>query len=452
MNDIKILPNNIECEEAVLGACLLEGRAIYEIVDVLKPEMFYKEAHVTIFECLVEMFKNGEQIDLLTVAQNLVKEGKFESIGGAVYLNSLTSHIVSSANIEYHSAIIKENYVKRNIIKFGQELFAKAYKNSEDLETLVNYIDQEIYTITNDCFGKNNIEHISIPVDKALKETYDKQKNTQEGIPCGIPTGIPELDAMLNGGFKIALYIIAARPAMGKTSLMLHFIKIAVKYKYIPVVFSLEMTNTQLSHRLIQSELPDSIPSFKYKNGWLNDYEMSEVANASLIAKTYTIYVDDNSNIPYSYLKSIIYKKKKQGLCDIVFIDYLQLMDIRQDKGQTKDSAIGEITKKLKALSKDLEIPIVALSQLNREVEKRADKRPMLSDLRESGNIEQDADVVGFIYRPAYYDKNAEQGMGEIIIAKHRDGAIGEVKFYHNESITKIYSNPINSFDYNAGF
>ena len=257
---------------------------------------------------------------------------------------------------------------------------------------------------------------------------------------------------MLNGGFKTALYIIAARPAMGKTSLMLHFIKIAVKYKYIPVVFSLEMTNTQLSHRLIQSELPDNIPSFKYKNGWLNDYEMSEVANASLIAKTYTIYVDDNSNIPYSYLKSIIYKKKKQRLCDIVFIDYLQLMDIRQEKGQTKDSAIGEITKKLKALSKDLEIPIVALSQLNRDVEKRADKRPMLSDLRESGNIEQDADVVGFIYRPAYYDKNAGQGMGEIIIAKHRDGAIGEVKFYHNESLTKIYSNPINSFDYNAGF
>ena len=163
MNDIKILPNNIECENAVLGACLLEGKAIYEIVDVLKPEMFYKEAHVTIFECLVEMFKNGEQIDLLTVAQNLVKSGKFEIIGGAVYLNSLTSHIVSSANIEYHSAIIKENYVKRNIIKFGHDLFAKAYENFEDLETLVNYIDQEIYTITNDCFGKNNIEHITYP-------------------------------------------------------------------------------------------------------------------------------------------------------------------------------------------------------------------------------------------------------------------------------------------------
>lgn len=445
MEEIKLQPQNIESEEAVLGACILEKNAIFQIVDVLTPEMFYDSKHIIVFRHLLRMFKDNENIDLLTVVNSLRAKDELEIIGGACFVNGLTNRIVSSANIEAHAAHVREAWMKRAFIELGQQLTKKGFSNVETAGDLIEFSDKQLLSISNYLFGKNKIEHLSVCVNEASRETMDKIEANRDGKLIGISTGIRDLDLSLNGGFNTGLYILAARPGMGKSSLMLHFAKTAVKGGYIPNIFSLEMTARELSHRLILSELDESVDVMKYKNGWLKDADISKVTYATLAAKNMDMYIDENGGISYNYLKSTVYKKKKQGLCDIVFLDYLQLMDIRQEKGQTKNDAIGVVTRQLKNLSKELDIPIVALSQLNRGVENRTDKRPQLSDLRESGNIEQDADVVMFIYRESYYNKDAESGTGVIIRAKNRNGSLGDSVFYHNESLTKIYDYNPNS-------
>jgi replicative DNA helicase len=438
----KIPPQNIEAEIAVLGACILENKALYEIVDVLTPEMFYDTKHQIVFQRLLEMFKSGENIDLLTIVNCLREHNELERVGGAVAINQLTNRIISSANIEAHAAIVREAWMKRSFIALANNLLQKGYNEAEEVGSLIEYSDKELFNISNYFFGKNRIEHLAYYVNQAAEETQNKIKANREGITAGIPTGLHDLDLGLNGGFQTGLYILAARPGMGKSSVMLKFAKSAVKGGYIPLIFSLEMTATELSHRLILSELDESVEVMKYKNGWLKDADMGKLTYATLAAKNMNMYIDDNAGVSYSYIKSVVYKKKKQGLCDCVFIDYLQIMDIPQAKGQTKDDAIGVVTRQLFNLGKELDIPIIALSQLNRGVELRADKRPQLSDLRESGNIEQDANVVMFIYRPEYYDKTAPKGEGVIIRAKNRNGSLGDSNFYYNESLTKIYDHP----------
>jgi replicative DNA helicase len=443
--EIKPSPQNLECEEAVLGACILENNAIFEIADVLTPEMFFDAKHQIIYRCLVDMFRSGENIDMLTVVNHLRSKNELEIIGGAIAINNLTNRIMSSANIEAHAAMVREAWMKRAFIELGMKLTQKAQDEAEEVGTLIEFSDKELLKIANFFFGKNRIEHLSYFVNQAAEETQNKIKANREGITFGIPTGLKNLDLCLNGGFHTGLYILAGRPGMGKSSNMLAMAKAVVKANYIPVIFSLEMTALEISHRLILSELDESVDTTKYKNGWLKDEDMSKLTYATLAAKNMNMYIDDNAGVGYSYIKSVLYKKKKQGLCDICFIDYLQLMDIKREKNQTKDDAIGEVTKALKNLTKELDIPIVALSQLNRGVELRAEKRPQLSDLRESGNIEQDADVVMFTHRPEYYDKNANKGEGIIIRAKNRNGSLGDSPFYYNESLTKIYDYPVNS-------
>jgi replicative DNA helicase len=441
----KISPQNLECEEAVLGACILENNAIFEIVDVLTPEMFFDAKHQIVYRCLVEMFRSGENIDMLTVVNHLRSKNELEIIGGAIAINNLTNRIMSSANIEAHAAMVRDAWMKRAFIEFGIKLTQKGQDDCEEVNALIEFSDKELLKISNYFFGKNRIEHLSYFVNQAAEETQNKIKANREGITFGIPTGLKNLDLCLNGGFHTGLYILAGRPGMGKSSNMLAMAKAVVKANYIPVIFSLEMTAQEISHRLIKSELDDSIEAAKYNNGWLKDEDMSKLTYATLAAKNMNMYIDDNAGVGYSYIKSVLYKKKKQGLCDICFIDYLQLMDIKRERNQTKDDAIGEVTRALKNLTKELDIPIIALSQLNRGVELRAEKRPQLSDLRESGNIEQDADVVMFTHRPEYYDKNANKGEGIIIRAKNRNGSLGDSPFYYNESLTKIYDYPVNS-------
>jgi len=442
MEEVKPQPQNIEAEEAVLGACILENNAIFNVIDTLTPEMFSKGEHQIIFRCLVAMFHAGETIDMLTVVNHLRSTNELEIIGGAVAINCLTNRIVSSANIEAHAAYVREAWMKREFILLGMKLTQKGYDVTEEVSSIIEFSDKELFNISNYFFGKNRIEHLSYFVNQAAEETQNKIKANRGGITAGIPTGLHDLNLGLNGGFQTGLYILAARPGMGKSSIMLKFAKSAVNGGYIPLIFSLEMTATELSHRLILSELDESVEVMKYKNGWLKDSDMKALTYATLAAKNMNMYIDDNAGVSYSYIKSVIYKKKKQGLCDCVFIDYLQIMDIQQAKGQTIDNAIGVVTRGLFNLSKELDIPIIALSQLNRGVELRANKRPQLSDLRESGKIEQDANVVMFIYRPEYYDKTAPKGEGVIIRAKNRNGSLGDSNFYYNESLTKIYDHP----------
>lgn len=445
MEEIKIQPTNIDAEEAVLGACILENNAIFNVIDTLTPEMFSKGEYQIIFRCLVSMFHSGETIDMLTVVNRLRSTNELDIVGGAIAINCLTNRIVSSANIEAHAAYVREAWMKREFILLGMKLTQKGYSVTEDVSDIIEFSDKELLKIAHHFFGKNKMEHLSYYVNQAAEETQSKIKAKQDGITYGISTGIRDLNLGLNGGFHTGLYILAARPGMGKSSIMLHLAKTAVKGGYIPLIFSLEMTGNELSHRLILSELDESVDVVRYKNGWLKESDISKVAYATLEAKNMHMYIDENAGVSFSYIKSVVYKKKKQCLCDIVFIDYLQLMDIRLEKGQTRDLAIGEVTKQLKNLSKELDVPIVVLSQLNRSVEIRADKRPQLSDLRESGNIEQDADTVMFIYREYYYNQNSDKGKGIIIRAKNRNGSLGDSVFYHNESLTKIYDYNPNS-------
>jgi len=443
--ECKMLPQNIEAEEAVLGACLLERNVILEIIDVLTPEMFYKNANMIIFQRLCEMVKNGVEIDQLTAVNYLREKNELDIVGGVYYIASLTNHVVSSANIEQYAAFVRENWMKRSFITFGNELMKRGYDDTFEVNDIISYSDKSILNISNYYFGKKRTEHISVYANEAAEETYNKQKANKEGLPCGIPTGIRNFDLGLNGGWYTGLHIVAARPGMGKTSLMLYFAKTAEFHGFKPLIFSLEMTAKQLSHRFILSELHDSVDVTKYKNGWISDADMTEVGNATAKVKNYEMYIDENCGIDCSYIKSVSFKKKKQGLCDIIFIDYLQLMNIVQEKGQTRDMAIGMVTRQLKDISKELDVPIITLSQLNRSVEIRADKRPQLSDLRESGNIEQDSDTVSFIYRGEYYDATAEKGCGSIIRAKNRNGSLGDSIFYYNESLTKIYDYQIST-------
>jgi len=448
----KVLPYNLDFEKALLGICILEGKSIYEIVDIINTDMFYDIKHQTIYKHLVRMFREGVQIDLLSLGKSIMQSNEKEVIGGLEYLSELTNRISSSANIEYYAVMIKEYYIKRSIITFSAELNTKAYYEAETLDSLVEYIDKRIFEITNYCYGKSTIEHVSVPVTKALEEIHERIQANKSGKPLGIPTPITKLNNILNGGYKTGLHILAARPAMGKTSLMLSIAKMAVHFDKIPLIFSLEMTNKQLADRLILSELDDSVQTDRYRNGWMDELEFKKVVDASLLAKNMNMYFDDNSCVSFSYIKSTSYKKKKQGACDIIFIDYLQLMDIKQERGNTRDMAIGNITRQLKSLSKELDVPIILLSQLNRSSEENRGKIPTLSNLRESGNIEQDADSVLFIHRPEYYDETEEKGHGKLIMAKHRNGATGVIDFYYNNSLTKIFNEPINSFDYNAEF
>ena len=254
---------------------------------------------------------------------------------------------MSSANIEAHAAAVREAWMKRAFIELGMKLTQKAQEDCEEVNTLIEFSDKELLKISNYFFGKNKIEHLSVFVNQAAEETQNKIKANREGITFGIPTGLKNLDLCLNGGFHTGLYILAGRPGMGKSSNMLAMAKAVVKANYIPVIFSLEMTALEISHRLILSELDESVDTTKYKNGWLKDEDMSKLTYATLAAKNMNMYIDDNAGVGYSYIKSVLYKKKKQGLCDICFIDYLQLMDIKREKNQTKDDAIGEVTKLL---------------------------------------------------------------------------------------------------------
>ncbi len=426
----KVPPQALELEEAVLGAIMLEKDAIISVIDILKPETFYKDIHRVIFEAVLELSKRIEPIDLLTVSEELKKNEQLEMVGGPYFLTQLTSCVASAAHIEFHARIISQKFIQRELIRISTLIQEKAFDSTIDVDDLLDFSESQLFDVA---FGniKKETQKIDAVIDLAIKR-IEEISGRAEGL-SGVPSGFTKLDRITSGWQPSDLIVIAARPSMGKTALVLTMARnMAVEHNKGVAFFSLEMSSIQLVNRMIVSET--GLPAEKIRNGNLKKYEWEQLEIQLKNLVDAPIYIDDTPAISVFELRSKARRLKIQYDIQLLIVDYLQLMTGPPDAQGNREQEVSSISRSLKAISKELDIPIIALSQLNRSVELRSgDKRPQLSDLRESGAIEQDADLVIFIHRPERYglmqdaEGNSTKGMAEIIIAKHRNGPIGDL-------------------------
>lgn len=444
-NLAKLPPQAKDLEEAVLGALMLEKNALTAVVEFLRPEHFYVDAHKTIYEAIIDLFKASDPVDMRTVVAQLRKMGKLEFVGGAFIIAELTSKVSSSANIEYHARIIIEHAIKRNLIEIATEVQKNAYEDTSDVFELLDKAEQSIFQISDSNLRKNYDSMKSL-MFQATQEIQEK-RNHKDGL-TGIPSGFSRLDRVTSGWQKSELTIIAARPGMGKTAFVVSALRNAAVDFNIPVaIFSLEMASLQLVNRLISAEA--ELDSEKIKKGNLVDFEWQQLVHKTNRLSSAPIFIDDTAALSILELRAKCRRLKAEHNIQMVVVDYLQLM--KGDAGGNREQEIASISRALKGIAKELNVPVLALSQLSRGVETRGgDKRPQLSDLRESGSIEQDADIVMFLYRPEYYkitvDEEGQptQGMAEVIIAKHRNGSLDNVKLKFIGKYTKFadYDSP----------
>ncbi len=431
LNGARLPPQALDMEEAVLGALLLEKDALHRIMDTLKPHMFYKDAHRNVFEAILELFGNSEPVDILTVKNTLKRSGKLEQVGGAYYLTQLTSRVASAANIEYHARIIAEKFILRQLIQSSDDVIKQAYDETTDVFELLDHTEQKLFEIS-----ETNLRRNYHGMGELVVRTLERleEMRGQDGTVVGIPSGMAELDKMTAGWQKSDLVIIAARPAMGKTALTLSLARNAALRFDAPVAFfSLEMAATQLTQRLICAEA--ELDAQKVRTGTLEDHEWQQLITRIGSLSKAQLYIDDTPALTIWDLRAKCRRLKAEKGISMVIIDYLQLMQGNVTKGGNREQEIAGISRALKEIAKELDVVMIALSQLSRAVESRGgDKRPVLSDLRESGSIEQDADMVMFLYRPEYYgfetddEGNTTQGMAELIISKQRNGPTGTCK------------------------
>ncbi|GMQ27415.1 replicative DNA helicase [Algoriphagus confluentis] len=449
----KVPPQAVDLEEAVLGALMLEKDALTNVIDILKVESFYKESHKVIFQAILDLFTESQPIDMLTVTSQLRKNGALEVAGGAFYIAELTSRVASASNIEYHARIITEQAIKRDLIRISSEVQKDAFEDTTDVFELLDKMEQSLFEISEKNIRKNYSDMRSIMRD-AIAE-LEERKNQKDGL-TGVPSGFTALDRVTSGWQKSDLVIIAARPAMGKTAFVLSVLRNAAVDHTRPVaIFSLEMSAVQLVNRLISSEA--ELDSEKIKKGSLADHEWAQLVHKTAKLSKAPLFVDDTPALSILELRAKARKLKAQHDIQMIVIDYLQLMSGDSKSGGpggNREQEIASISRALKKIAKELSIPVIALSQLSRAVETRGgDKRPQLSDLRESGAIEQDADMVMFLYRPEYYgitqdeDNNSTAGVGEVIIAKHRNGSLDTVKLRFIGRYTKF-----TDLDFGASF
>ncbi|HOY39559.1 MAG: replicative DNA helicase [Bacteroidales bacterium] len=437
----RIPPQAVDLEEAVLGALLIEPDAIYSVVQLLTPDSFYKMEHRTIFESILNLYKNHQPIDLLTVTEYLRKTSKLEEVGGPFYISSLTNRIGTSAHIEYHSRIIQQKYIQRELIRVSSEIQQKAFDDSLDVDKLLNFSESEIFKIS-----EGHLSRESLKISQLIPDVMQgiEEASKREDKLLGIPSGFSDLDRLTAGWQPGDLVIVAARPSMGKTAFVLSMARnMAVTHKKEVAIFSLEMANAQLVHRLISIEA--ELPGDKLKTGNLRQYEWKQLESKTKNLENAPIFVDDTPAITIFELKSKCRRLVQHRNIKAVFIDYLQLMTTGMDMKGSREQEVSTISRSLKAIAKELGVPVIALSQLNRAVEVRTgDKRPHLSDLRESGAIEQDADMVIFIHRPEYYNQTEDRdgrstvGLAEIIIAKHRNGPTGVINLRFKSEYAKF--------------
>jgi replicative DNA helicase len=435
----KLPPQALDLEEAVLGALMLEKNALNAVVEFLKPEHFYSEVHKEIYAAIVELFKSSEPVDMRTVVNQLRKGGKIELVGGAYYIAELTAKVSSAANIEYHARVIIEMAIKRELIRIASQIHHDAYEDTTDVFELLDKTEQSIFEISDSNLRKN-YDNMRNLMARAIQE-LQVLKEHKDGL-TGVPSGFTELDRMTSGWQRSDLVIIAARPGMGKTAFVVSALRnAAVDFKIPVAIFSLEMASIQLVNRMISAEA--ELESEKIKKGNLAEHEWAQLVHKTSRLSSAPIFIDDTPALSILELRAKCRRLKAEHGIQIIVIDYLQLM--RGDQGGNREQEIASISRALKGIAKELSVPVLALSQLSRGVETRGgDKKPQLSDLRESGSIEQDADIVMFLYRPEYYkitvneDGMPTQGTGEVIIAKHRNGSTGSVKLKFIGKYTKF--------------
>lgn len=424
----RVLPQALDLEEAVLGAVMMDKDGLSAINSILRKESFYLDANQVIFEHMEALFKNSQPVDLLTLTEALRKSNKLEEIGGINYLMKLTNRVASAANIEFHARIVAQKFVQRELIKVSTLTIKDAFEDTKDIFDILDAAEQNLYEITDKNISRS-FESLRSLVVQTRDEIEQISQNQQDGI-TGVPTGFTELNKMTGGWQPTDLIILAARPGMGKTAFVLSLARNAALEGTGVAVFSLEMGNTQLVQRLLAMEC--EINNEKIRKGTMDESEWTQLnAGVERLAEL-PIYIDDTPGINIYELRAKCRRLKNNHNIGMIVIDYLQLMTAggKESKGN-REQEISAISRALKGLAKELGVPVIALSQLSRAVESRGgSKRPMLSDLRESGAIEQDADMVTFVYRPEYYkveDPEVPPGASEIIIAKHRNGSVGSV-------------------------
>jgi len=439
-----ILPQSLDLEESILGALILEKDSLSSVIDILKLDSFYKNSHKEIYRAILNLFDKSEGIDLHTVINQLRKNGKLESIGGSCYLVELTTKVSSINNIEFHAMAIVEYSIKRSLISIAAEIKKNSYNDEIDVFILLDRFEQALFEIS-DLNIKKSYSNIKPIIVNSFKDIELRRKN--KDFLTGIPSGFSALDCITLGWQQSDLVIIAARPGMGKTSFMLSLLRnAAVNYNYPVCIFSLEMSSLQLVNRLLSSE--SELDGNKIKNGDLKESEWRELIYKTFNLSNSSIYIDDTPSLSIFELKLKCRRLKSKHDIQMIFIDYLQLMsgEYKKNNFGNREQEISYISRSLKSIAKELNIPVIVASQLSRAVEIRGgNKRPQLSDLRESGSIEQDADMVMFLYRPEYYgikniEGNSTDNTSEIIIAKHRNGSLNTVPLKFIGKYTKFYS------------
>jgi replicative DNA helicase len=438
----KIPPQAVELEEAVLGAMMIDKKGIDDVIDVLSSDAFYDQKHQEIYAAIYELFQNSEPIDILTVSNLLKKNGKLEFVGGDFFLIRLTQKVASSAHIEFHARIILQKYIQRKLISISSEIIENAYDDGTDVFELLDDAEAKLFEVTQGNLKKSSEDAGSL-VKQALKKI--QEIGNSEGM-SGLETGFTKLDALTSGWQPSDLVIIAARPGMGKTAFVISMAKnMAIDFNHGVAVFSLEMSSVQLITRMISSET--GLTSEKLRKGNLEPHEWEQLNVKVKKLSDAPIFIDDTPSLSVFDLRAKARRLVSQHGVKIIVIDYLQLMTAGGKAGGNREQEISMISRNLKALAKELEVPVIALSQLSRAVETRGgSKRPLLSDLRESGAIEQDADIVSFIFRPEYYgmtewddDEHTPcEGQGEFIVAKHRNGGLDNIRLKFTGHLAKF--------------
>lgn len=430
----RIPPQNIEAEQSVIGSMLLDKDAIPNIAEILKSEDFYREDHREIYDVIMDLFDKGDAIDLITVSDMLKQRGTLESVGGLDYLTNVATSVPTTANSRHYAKIVEEKSLLRKLIRASSEIVDMGYEASEEAAVVLDRAEKSIF----DILQKRSTQGF-IPIKDALLDTYNRLEElyNSKSFITGIPSGFTDLDHKTAGFQGSDLVLIAARPAMGKTAFALNIAQYAAVVKKVPVaIFSLEMSKEQLVSRMLCSEA--MVDSQKIRTGRLDDEDWQKLARATGPLSEAPVFIDDTPGASVMEIRAKCRRLKLEKGLGLVVIDYLQLMQGR-GKTENRQQEISEISRSLKILAKEINVPVIALSQLSRAPEQRTDHRPIMSDLRESGAIEQDADIVMFLYRDDYYNEDSEkQNVAEVIISKHRNGSTGTVELRWFGEYTKF--------------
>ncbi|MBD8497867.1 replicative DNA helicase [Paenibacillus sp. SC116] len=451
MNDFqvdRVPPQHAEAEQAVLGAILLQSEALITSMERVQAEDFYQPAHQIIYEAMIELGEEGQPIDIVTLAAKLQSKNQLDDIGNVSYLSQLANAVPTAANVDYYAQIIEEKSMLRRLIRTATQIASEGYTGEDNIGALLSDAERRILEISNRRSSSG-----FIAIKDVLMEVFDRVEMLSEQAEgtTGIPSGFTDLDKMTSGFQRSDLIIVAARPSVGKTAFALNVAQnVGVRAKETVAIFSLEMSAAQLVQRMICAE--SNVDATRLRSGKLEDDDWEKLTMSIASLSEAQIFIDDTPGITVADIRAKCRRLKKEHGLGMILIDYLQLISGRGKAGENRQQEVSEISRTLKMIARELEVPVIALSQLSRGVEQRQDKRPMMSDLRESGSIEQDADIVAFLYRDDYYDKESEKkNIIEIIIAKQRNGPVGTVELVFLKNFNKFVSYERNQADPYAG-